>query len=110
MQQIRNVNSARKRLDLMLKHSKRVILDHGTGAYEFDHYDYDAPSLENRFTGRLDVYYKDTEQNKVILYMSLDNENLRKPMKHDAYRWFVDCNWDSKYPSLIHMREYEYRP
>ena len=102
----RTPDSVKKKIDAMLKKGE-VILDHGVGAYEFDHYEYDPPGFENRWQSRLDLFYKDFDKAKTVrLYMSLTENNLRKPNKDDWYVELVTCKWDKEFPTLLEVREY----
>ncbi len=105
----RTPESIKRRLDLMLKNGE-VVLDHGCGSYEFDHYDYYEPNVENNWQSKLIVYYKDFDKNHTIReYMSVTEDNLRKPSKDDIFSWFVDCYWEKEYPTLLYMKEYQIR-
>ena len=104
----RTPESVKKRIDYMLRKGE-VILDHGIGSYEFDHYDYDEASWENDYKSALYIWYRDFDANKTVkLYMKLTEDNLRKPEKYE-WREFVDCYWEKKYPTLLYMREYDWR-
>lgn len=101
----RTPESVKKRIDCMLRNGE-VVLDHGVGAYEYDHYDYEEPTFENGYCSTLNIYYKDFDVNKTVrLYMRLTENNLRKPDK-DEYGEFVDCYWEKEFPTLLFMREY----
>lgn len=96
----RTPKSVKKRIDIMLRKGE-VVLDHGVGAYEFDHYEYD----ERNET--LDIYYRDFDKKKTVkLYMRVTENNLRKPKK-DEWGEFVACYWEKEFPTLLCMREYD---
>ena len=107
IRRLRSPESIKKRLDLMQK-SGKVILDHGVGAYKFDHYDYEEPSFENGYESKLVIYYEDFDMDKTVReYMTVSEGNLRKPTDQDCMTWLVDCYWDKAYPTLLYMREYQ---
>lgn len=116
VRRLRTPETVKKRIDMMLRSTEVItlwnllaphILDHGVGAYEFDHYDYEEASWSNNYTSALDVYYKDFDEAKTPrLYMRLTENNLRKPGKDDCGE-FVDCYWEKEYPTLLYMREYD---
>ena len=102
----RTPESVMKRINAMKKKGE-VILDHGVGSYEFDHYEYEPPGYKNGWRSKLDIFYKDFDKAKTVrLYMSLTEDNLRKPKKDDWYIELVSCRWDKKYPTLLEIREY----
>lgn len=106
IKRIRTPESVRKRIDLMLKNGE-VILDHGCGSYKFNHYEYEEPRFENNYESKLVIYYKDFD-GIIKEYMTVTENNLRKPTKNDGLLdWFVDCYWEKKYPTLLYMREYQ---
>ena len=105
----RTPESVKKRLDLMIKKGE-VVLDHGIGSYEFDHYDYYEPDWSNNFESKLVIYYKDFDVNKTVReYMTVTKNNLRKPTEDDIFDWFVDCYWEKEFPTLLYMKEYQIR-
>ena len=113
MRRYRTIDGVKQKIDTMVRKGE-VILDHGIGSYEFSGYSYEKPGFDNGFEAKLHIYYRDFDANKMEwtrLYMTLTDNNLRKPRKD---RWgdyergeFVDCHWEKEYPSLLYMREYE---
>lgn len=102
----RTPESIKKRIDTMLKKGE-VILDHGVLACEFDHYEYEEASWENNYTSKLHLFYKDFDTNKTVrYYMTVTENNLRKPTKNDWYVELIHCSWDKRWPTLLEMREY----
>ena len=102
----RTPESVKKRIDTMLKKGE-VVLDHGVASYEFDHYEYEEPSYDNHYIAKLHIFYKDFDVNKTVKhYMTVTENNLRKPNKDDWYVELVHCSWDKRWPTLLEMREY----
>ena len=100
----RTPESIKKRIDAMLKKGT-VILDHGVSSYLFNHYDYVYPCYQNKFTSQLHIYYRELNGD-VKHYMTVSENNLRKPNKNDWYVELVTCSWDKRWPTLLEMREY----
>ena len=111
MRRYRTIDGVKKKIDAMLRKGE-VVLDHGIGSYEFSGYSYEEPSFDNGFEAKLHIYYKDFDVNKTErLYMTLTDNNLRKPKKLSwgdyEHGEFVNCYWEKEYPTLLYMREYE---
>ena len=110
---IRKVSALKKRLDIMMKNSD-IILDHGTGSYQFTGYKWFAEGYEEKgFEGkneRIYIYYHDSEENKEKLYMMITDEDLRKPKgENDNCRWFIRANWEKEYPNILELKVYEFK-
>ena len=104
---LRTPESIKKKIDSMLRKGE-VVLDHGVGAYDFDHYEYEEANYEH--DSSLKIFYKDFDKEKTTrLYMVVTENNLRKPTKDDWYAEFVDCYWEKEFPTLLYMREYTIR-
>lgn len=109
IRRLRTPESIKKKIDSMLRKGE-VVLDHGVGAYEFDHYEYEEGNYDNSYTSSLKIFYKDFNKEKTPrLYMIVTENDLRKPKKDDWYTEFVDCYWEKEFPTLLYMREYTIR-
>lgn len=103
---LRTPESIKKKIDSMLRKGE-VVLDHGVGAYDFDHYEYEEGNYKHESS--LKIFYKDFNKKTPRLYMIVTENDLRKPKKNDWYTEFVDCYWEKEYPTLLFMREYTIR-
>lgn len=105
----RKPESIKTRLDLMEKKigKANIIIDHGVASYSYSRYEYIEPSFKNNWTSSISIYVYDFDKdNTEILYMTVTENDLRKPNKDDWYVELVHCSWDKEYPSVLYMREY----
>lgn len=105
----RTAKSIKRRLDVMIKRygENKITIDHGVANYEFDHYEFTKGSFKNNYVDTIEIFVRDFDRdNSVISYMVASEESLRKPNKKDWFTNLIHCSWDSKYPTILYMRDY----
>lgn len=110
---IRTVKGLKRKLLSLEKQYKKeeISIDHGVAVFGYDHFEYIEPTFENHFTESIIIYVKDFDfNNRIIEYMTLTDENLRKPNgDKDYYKEFVTCIWEKEFPTILYIREYTYK-
>lgn len=112
MQRFRSPESLKRKIDSLVKQygSERLTLDHGIGNYQYSHYTYEDASWKNKYKSSITIWYIDFDKNKTVKpYMTLTEDNMRKPNKNDWFVELVSCIWEKEYPTLLEIREYEVR-
>ena len=104
---LRTPESIKRKLDAMLKKNETITIDHGVSVYEFDHYDYEAPSVYNKFESMITIWVKDFDPaHTPIVYMQLREDDLRSPNKNDWGIDLITCVWETAWPMCLYIREY----
>lgn len=112
----RKPESLMKKLNMLeKKYPGEISIDHGIANYRYHHYEYEPATCDNGFVSSLTVYVEDFNNNdKVIPYMTVTEENLRKPTAADREYGvkgdLIECYWEKQFPSIIVMFEYDPRP
>ena len=106
--------SVKRKLDALQKRMKKedITVDCGVCNYAFDHYEFTKSGFRDGkfWDDEIDIYVIDFWTNKPILLFTLTEENMRKPRgEEDLFREFNFVHYDTKYPSLFCISNFEYR-